>query len=143
MVDPFAGSCATGEAAERTERRWVCCDLVADYLVGAVGRFQAKAKKARGTDTVKTTESKEDGFYRVCKPGLMWNGLADPPLAADGGAKRVAAREVRVGGAAIVYKPAKPRQLTLWEKRRARVGARTGKGGAGRRKETGRERSRK
>lgn len=39
VVDPFCGSCATGEAAERTRREWICCDLVEDYLKGALGRF--------------------------------------------------------------------------------------------------------
>jgi site-specific DNA-methyltransferase (cytosine-N4-specific) len=87
VVDPFCGSCATGEAAERTKREWVCCDLVEDYLKGALGRFQqgkvekyaiAKSEKPNGEDA-----------YRAVKPGLLWNGVDDDePLAADGGAKR-------------------------------------------------------
>jgi site-specific DNA-methyltransferase (cytosine-N4-specific) len=87
VVDPFCGSCATGEAAERTRREWICCDMVEDYLEGALGRFlrrklekrlSAKPDKPNGTDT-----------YRAFKPGLLWNGVDDDqPLAADGGATR-------------------------------------------------------
>lgn len=40
VFDPFAGSCVTGEAAEKLERRWVCCDLVDEYIRGAQGRFE-------------------------------------------------------------------------------------------------------
>ncbi|NIA22073.1 MAG: site-specific DNA-methyltransferase [Anaerolineaceae bacterium] len=39
VVDPFAGSCATGAAAERLKRRWVCGEIREDYLLGALGRF--------------------------------------------------------------------------------------------------------
>ena len=39
VVDPFAGSCITGEVAERLKRQWVCGELVEDYLLGAQGRF--------------------------------------------------------------------------------------------------------
>jgi DNA modification methylase len=39
VVDPFAGSCVTGEAAEGLGRRWVGIELRDDYLSGARGRF--------------------------------------------------------------------------------------------------------
>ena len=39
VVDPFAGSCVTGEVAEIYNRRWVCCDNSEQYLEGALGRF--------------------------------------------------------------------------------------------------------
>lgn len=39
VLDPFAGSCTTGEVCERLGRRWICCDTDAGYLRGAVGRF--------------------------------------------------------------------------------------------------------
>jgi site-specific DNA-methyltransferase (cytosine-N4-specific) len=39
MVDPFGGSCVTGEVSERLERRWICVEMIEDYLKGAVGRF--------------------------------------------------------------------------------------------------------
>src|SRR6266566_3905316 len=42
VVDPFAGSCVTGEAAEKAGRNWICCDLVPEYVEGALGRFQPR-----------------------------------------------------------------------------------------------------
>ena len=39
VLDPFGGSCVTGEVAESLQRNWVCCEMVEDYLKGAVGRF--------------------------------------------------------------------------------------------------------
>lgn len=89
VVDPFSGSCSTGEAAERTQRRWICCDMVAEYLKGAMGRFQPKGPEKYVLS--KSEKSDEGNSYRICKPGMMWNGVADDePLASDGGAKRVA-----------------------------------------------------
>ncbi len=35
VLDPFAGSCTTGEAAERLSRRWIGFEPVPDYLDGA------------------------------------------------------------------------------------------------------------
>jgi DNA modification methylase len=40
VVDPFAGSCVTGEVCEALGRNWVCCDTVKAYLEGALARFQ-------------------------------------------------------------------------------------------------------
>ena len=39
VVDPFAGSCVTGEVCDRLDRKWVCCELDQDYLLGAEARF--------------------------------------------------------------------------------------------------------
>jgi DNA modification methylase len=89
VVDPFCGSCATGEAAERTRREWICCDLVEGYLKGALGRFQRG--KVEKYSIAKPEKSNGEDSYRAVKPGLLWNGVEDDePLAADGGAKRVA-----------------------------------------------------
>jgi DNA modification methylase len=41
VVDPFAGSCMTGAVAAAHHRKWICCELNEDYLLGALGRFQA------------------------------------------------------------------------------------------------------
>ncbi len=35
VVDPFGGSCVTGEVCERLDRGWVCSELVEDDLKGA------------------------------------------------------------------------------------------------------------
>ncbi|MEW6247107.1 MAG: site-specific DNA-methyltransferase [Nitrospirota bacterium] len=39
VLDPFAGSNVTGEAAERLGRRWIAIELVRDYLEGSKFRF--------------------------------------------------------------------------------------------------------
>ncbi|PTR33651.1 site-specific DNA-methyltransferase (cytosine-N4-specific) [Luteibacter sp. OK325] len=57
VLDPFGGSCVTGEAAESLGRKWICGEIVEDYLLGALGRFQAAA----GDKAV----SKESGVYTV------------------------------------------------------------------------------
>jgi site-specific DNA-methyltransferase (cytosine-N4-specific) len=87
VVDPFAGSCATGEAAERTRRAWICCELIEDYLKGAVGRFLPTS--IRKYETAKSVKNNGDESYRVYKPGLLWSDWDDDQiLPADGGAKR-------------------------------------------------------
>ena len=40
VLDPFAGSCTTGEAAERLSRRWIGFEPVPAYLDGARFRFE-------------------------------------------------------------------------------------------------------
>ncbi len=40
VMDPFAGSNVTGEAAERLSRRWIAIELVKDYLEGSKFRFE-------------------------------------------------------------------------------------------------------
>lgn len=39
VLDPFGGSCVTGEVAEKLERKWICCEMFEPYLEGAIGRF--------------------------------------------------------------------------------------------------------
>jgi site-specific DNA-methyltransferase (cytosine-N4-specific) len=82
VFDPFAGSCVTGEVAERLKRRWICCDLVEDYLNGAIGRF--KREKKLFPETVKA----RNGFYRLYHPSAMWNCMDEYTIAPDGGKKR-------------------------------------------------------
>jgi hypothetical protein len=82
VFDPFAGSCVTGEVAERLKRRWICCELVEDYLKGALGRFEASESLFP-----EGTKSKEI-HYKLAHPATMWNGMDDEPLQADGGKTR-------------------------------------------------------
>jgi site-specific DNA-methyltransferase (cytosine-N4-specific) len=86
VVDPFGGSCMTGEAAERLRRRWICCEVVEDYVKGALGRFPAASLVRYAS--VRPRSGPKDEFYRAYKPGLFTNGAENEPLAADGGAKR-------------------------------------------------------
>lgn len=39
VLDPFAGSNVTGEAAERLDRRWIAIELAEEYLEGSKFRF--------------------------------------------------------------------------------------------------------
>lgn len=40
VVDPFGGSNVTGSVCERSGRRWLTCELRADYLDGSLARFE-------------------------------------------------------------------------------------------------------
>lgn len=44
VLDPFAGSNVTGEAAERLGRSWVAIEMVEDYLKGSQFRFREPAQ---------------------------------------------------------------------------------------------------
>lgn len=77
VVDPFGGSCVTGEIAERLNRKWVCCELVEDYLRGAIGRFETNSSGSSSTSNVV--------FYKLPKPGSMWTSdLNKERLSEDG-----------------------------------------------------------
>jgi len=82
VFDPFAGSCVTGEVAERLNRRWMCCDLVEDYLKGALARF--KHADSLFPEIGKT----RDIAYKLYHPSAMWGNGSDQPLPVDGGKRR-------------------------------------------------------
>ncbi len=85
VVDPFAGSCVTGEVCERLRRRWICVELVEEYLRGAVGRFAQPSGRMSPSARAGDEESE---YYRIPRPNLMWNGTSVESLPADGGKKR-------------------------------------------------------
>lgn len=86
VLDPFAGSCVTGEVAERLGRKWVCVEIIESYLRGAKGRFKQAA------ETLKQGNPKKDAdrYYRIPHPGLLWNEQEnhESPLPQDGGRQR-------------------------------------------------------
>jgi DNA modification methylase len=85
VVDPFGGSCVTGEVSERLNRRWLCSELEENYLMGALGRFQQEAsEQAAIFKGVRT----DDTWYKIPRPGIMWNGQDKEPLPSDGGKQR-------------------------------------------------------
>jgi len=90
VVDPFAGSCVTGEVAERLQRKWTCCDLVEEYLHGALARFDEPASGAPVQRTVFPMRSNGSGksFYRVHHPGSLWEANTPDSLQEDGGRTR-------------------------------------------------------
>ncbi|MBI3946339.1 MAG: site-specific DNA-methyltransferase [Armatimonadetes bacterium] len=89
VVDPFAGSCVTGEVCERLHRHWACVELSEDYLKGALGRFAAPPPAPRGANT----QGDDSAYYRLPRPGVLWNGTPEDALPADGGQTRVIATE--------------------------------------------------
>jgi site-specific DNA-methyltransferase (cytosine-N4-specific) len=82
VFDPFAGSCVTGEVAERLNRKWICAELVETYLDGALGRF------VRPAQLMRPSPDDDNAYYRVPRPGLLWNGHQEDSLPKDGGKKR-------------------------------------------------------
>lgn len=87
VLDPFAGSCVTGEVAERLKRKWICIDLEDEYLRGALGRFESGKGQIEQIPKKSGANSKQD-YYKIPKPGLLWEEFAEEPLAADGGKRR-------------------------------------------------------
>lgn len=119
VVDPFAGSCVTGEVSERLKRRWVCSELREDYVEGALGRFVASNRTQNtlpseildgnsGHDNSAPQvvmqpalvegiapvivrmqiDEDSDKFYKLPRPGLLWNGVNGAKLPQDGGRER-------------------------------------------------------
>lgn len=86
VYDPFSGSCVTGEVAERLKRKWVCSELMEEYLLGAMGRFQPGQQEESAAKLIRD-EDEDSNYYRLPHPGILWNGTHDK-LAADGGRKR-------------------------------------------------------
>lgn len=81
VFDPFAGSCVTGEVCERLHRRWVCCELEHDYVLGALARFDQEARKE--------SKNGDDTSYKLFNPSALWDTLdGDDSLAEDGGSVR-------------------------------------------------------
>jgi len=92
VLDPFAGSCVTGEVAERLKRKWVCVELIEEYLRGGMARFE----KPKGEAQERLFDSELNGgrdargtFYKVYHPGALWADGELESLPQDGGKKRV------------------------------------------------------
>ncbi len=81
VVDPFAGSCVTGAVAEALERRWTCCELSEEYLLGGRARF---------TPSVQPLLRQRDVAYEIAPPCAIPVDEEDVPLFEDGGAQRPA-----------------------------------------------------
>lgn len=79
VVDPFGGSCVTGEVAESLRRKWVCCELSEDYLRGALSRFVGVRPRIPKSD---------DTPYHVYPPCSLNNSADASLLPEDGGFKR-------------------------------------------------------
>lgn len=80
VLDPFAGSCMTAVAAEKMERKWICCELDEQYVEGALGRM-----KGIEISSEKNGRSKP---YEIYPPILDLIDEVDAPLPEDGGFRR-------------------------------------------------------
>lgn len=83
VVDPFGGSCITGAVCERLGRQWLCIELSEEYLKGAIGRFQEDSP-----ERTPSAVDDESNYYRIPRPGVLWNGDTGEPLPKDGGKMR-------------------------------------------------------
>lgn len=84
VMDPFAGSCVTGEVCERLHRKWTCIEVREEYLRGAIGRFERPRIPQQESmfEEVRTSVT-----YRLHHPAALWNGKEEP-LEEDGGRTR-------------------------------------------------------
>lgn len=83
VLDPFAGSCVTGEVCEKLRRKWICIDTCEDYLRGALGRFENVPKPQQESMFQTGTAV----AYKIHHPAALWNGHEEP-LEEDGGKRR-------------------------------------------------------
>lgn len=82
VIDPFAGSCVTGEISERLKRRWICAELRKDYIEGAVGRFAENGGSS-------VSRSAEIVTYKIPRPGGgTWAERTEGKLDPNGGSAR-------------------------------------------------------
>ena len=92
VLDPFAGSCATGEICERLKRKWTCVELQADYLEGALGRFDSTYASSSGRASPSNCTAskllKVSDFYKLPRTGVLWNAGTEGTLSKNGGKSR-------------------------------------------------------
>ena len=60
ILDPFAGSCTTGEVSENLGRKWICIDREAKYLEGGKLRFESRWDDERRRDVLGDITVDED-----------------------------------------------------------------------------------
>ena len=85
VVDPFAGSCVTGEVCERLGRRWACIEVLREYCDAAIGRFESRSETSHRPSADPDNPS---NYYRLPRPGMQWSDAEVEALPADGGRKR-------------------------------------------------------
>ena len=96
VLDPFGGSCITGEVCERLHRKWTCVEQHEPYLKGAVGRFAksirdsaAQRRSRKASKQVASTKARDTTTdYRLPRPDVLWTAETSGVLDPSGGAKR-------------------------------------------------------
>lgn len=113
VLDPFGGSCVTGEVCERLNRRWICCETVEEYIEGAKGRF---AVSPESTDT----SFQNPVSYAIFNSWSLWSdsSIDEPELPKDGGKKRPAKKKSHYIGLKKEAKPIADQQLRLLENKK-------------------------
>lgn len=96
VVDPFAGSCVTGEVCERLKRKWICVELNQEFIEGARARFVNIKIEKPDQQPLFDVQTGDGNYYRVPRPGLLWNGFQGETLSEDGGKKRKIHRKTPV-----------------------------------------------
>ena len=84
VFDPFAGSAVTGEVCERLNRKWLCCEILPEYVIGAIGRFVR--------DSSSEDERRCQEYHRIPSPSCLWRDdlFSDvEKLSEDGGQSRI------------------------------------------------------
>ncbi len=90
VIDPFGGSCVTGEVCEELGRRWICCEIDHVYLEGARARFEKPVKRlSRRTGQLFEIRAKSKPVvpYEIYPPCSLVKD-DESPLRADGGRQR-------------------------------------------------------
>ena len=88
VVDPFGGSCVTGEVAERLKRKWICSELMEDYVQGAIGRFDRPVLPLQEVMFPGIVGRSDEIAYKVFHPAAMWSDDEGEKLPTDGGRSR-------------------------------------------------------
>ena len=97
VVDPFAGSCVTGEVCERLRRQWTCIEIHEEYCKAAKGRFvQPALPYTKGAGKSSPTKDTKSTVYHLPRPSALWNGGEGEPLSAEGGKFRSNGRSISV-----------------------------------------------
>lgn len=86
VVDPFGGSCVTGEVCERLARRWTCVEQSHEYCQAALGRFASDVPGCE--DLVRGQTDDPSNYYRMSRPGILWGANPGDRLRQDGGRER-------------------------------------------------------
>ena len=86
VLDPFGGSCVTGDVCERMQRRWICVEMDEAYIAGAKGRFTPGTRTAESANGIRRREEP----YEIYPPNSLYIDDSEVPLYLDGGASRPA-----------------------------------------------------
>jgi hypothetical protein len=63
-------------------------ELVEEYLKGAIARFKKPRISLIKPLVAKKISKGESDFYKLARPGFLWDKIPDQPLPFDGGRSR-------------------------------------------------------